>query len=558
MEKTRWSYLRPSATPRKNMSDNVSVTYNGRLISPPPFVSRTMNPLDYGKRWGFEDVITLKGQYPVGSGTSGVITGFMDMFTGQFCRLEVKNTSNLLTVLDYPYVILEDVTFDSNRFHPYTYVPYVVKLRQVNVPSGVVDPSNEYSFTQNEDGTVGVSHRISAKGIVTNADYDSALQNAKNFVKNFTGAATFNPFFISTGANVLLSQSETLDRLTATYSIAESFKYNSGENLDYIYTHSLDIDQSKDQDYVTLSLSYNRQGSSITSNLASLRTGITGFNLFQFLETKYSLNTGRMYINTFNVAEESGKNNIQVSASVISGIGDEFNGFFDYDLDLKWDKIADVRQFSVNGKFLSKAPVSLKKTQLQSFKTANPSLQQYLYNIVTGSELYKHYYDTTLRAPNVIPSNFSVSENTGIADFSMNATFTDKDYLVGMSETSFTVGVDASRNLYEFKPSANIEGNYVIQDLQTVTRENVKLSCNIKTTGNISDGLVSGKAVESQLASSILSSSFLTESGFDTGIYDLDVNASYFNSGSKFGLDTRYYYSQNPKSLRSAGYSWGL
>lgn len=543
------------------MADNVQVIYNGNVLSPPPFVSRTQNPIDYGKRWGFEDSISLKGSWYISGDTTGSISRLMNVFSGQFVRFQVNNVvaGNSFTVLDYPSIILDEVSFDSAKFFPNTYINYSVKLKSINVPSGIVEPSNEYSFSQNEDGTVNVSHKTSARGILTSGI--SALDNAKAFVQRFTGVNPFNPFFVSTGAGILLNQSETIDRLSATYSVSETYKYNTGENLSYTYVHTLDLDESKDLDYKTLNLSLNLQGSSIKSNLSALRTVAAGINAFQFIQDKYQISTGLLFLNNFGAAENSGSNTIQISANFISGAGSEYTGFFDYDLDFKWDKILDVRTFNINGKFSSKAPVEAKRTFLQNFKTSiSNNFQGHLYNLAAGS-----YYNTnssfnpSTRTLNPISKNFSMNENTGIADFSMNATFDDKDFLTNISETSFSLSFDGQRNLYEFKPSANIEGHYIIQDLQSLSRENAKISCNLNTTGNVSEGLSSASTLENHLAGRILNSNyFLIESGLNTGVFDASLNTAYFNSGSKFDLNPKFSYSDsNVRSIRPAGYKFG-
>jgi hypothetical protein len=548
------------------MSDNVGVYYGGNALIPPPFVSRTQNPLDYGKRWGFEDDITLKGQYLVTD--SGDVLTLANLFTGQFSSFQVKNTGaglNSALILNYPYTVLDSLTFDSNHFFPNTYVPYTARLKAINVPSGVVEPSNEYSFSLGEDGLVTVNHKISARGIVTSSNFDSALQNAKKFVQTFTGSTPFSPAFVPKGFPVLVTQNETLDRLSATYTVNESYKYNSGEYNDFYYTQSLDIDQSLDADYISLNFSYNRESSTITGDVGTHRANFNAsFNLFGTLANNYKLNTGRFYLNSYSISEQTGKNVIAVTANIISGVGDEYTGYFDYDIDLKWDKIIDVRQFTINGKFASKAPVYQKRIYLQNFKNLilsnSLSYQNYLYNILTGSAVNTGYCSVSpVRSINPIPTNFSINENTGLAEFSMSASFNDKDYLNGISETSFTLNIEPPKNLYEFKPSANIEGVYVIQDLQTLTRETVKTSINVKTTGDISNGLSSGISLEALLSGNVVNlGAFLIESGFNTGVFDLDLNTSYYNTGTKFSLDTRHYYSSNPQSLRPAGYKWGL
>ena len=541
------------------MADNVLVSYNGYALSPPPFVSRVQSPIDYGHRWGVTDEITLKGQYYIGSSGTGILSGMMKIFSGQFAEFKVKNLSGgANTILDYPNVILEEFSFDSDHFYPNTYVPYSVKLRNINVPSGVLEPVNEYSFTQNEDGTVSINHKVSAKGVVTSSDYESALKNAKAFVQNFTGQTPFSPVFVSIGSPVLLSQSENIDRLTASYGISETYKYNSGEFLDYIHLSNLDADFSNDADFRTLNLTYSVQGSAITGNIAALRNEFKTTNPMQVIQNVYGFSTGSLYLNSFGITEDSGKNTIQLTANVISGVGDEWTGFFDYEADLKWDKIQNVRLFTVNGKFMSKAPISQRLTYLSNFKAAHNPLKNYLYNIVTGSQIYAVYGGSSYSV-NPIPSNFSINENTGLAEFSMTATFSDKDFITGISETSFNMTIESPRNLYEFKAASNIEGFYVVQDLQTITRENIKMSCSVKTTGDIQNGVVASENVLDNFSGALLNTNyFLIDNSFESGVFDASSNAAFLNSGTKLGVVGQHYFSTGTQSIRPAGFKWGL
>lgn len=540
------------------MSDNVTVSYNGFLLSPPPFVSRTESPIDYGHRWGVTDEIALKGLYFISESGTGIISEFVNIFSGQFAELKVQNevAGNVFTILSYPNVILEEFSFDSDHFYPNTYVPYSAKFKSINVPSGVIEPVNEYSFAQNEDGTVSVNHKVSAKGVVTSSLYDSALQNAKTFVQSFTGQTPFNPIFVSVGQPVLLNQSENIDRLTASYGISETYKYNSGEFLDYIHMSNVDIDLSNDADFRIINLTYNVHGSSVTGKIDSLRAEFQNINPLGILQDSYGLSTGNFHINSFGVVEDSGRNSIQLTANVISGVGDEWTGFFDYDIDLKWDKVQNVRTFSINGKFMSKAPVSQRRTYLANFKAANNPFKQYLYNVVTGSQVYASYGGSSYPL-NPIPTAFSINENTGLAEFSVTASYGDRDFISGISEASFLINVEPPRNLYEFKPASNIEGFYVIQDLQTVTRENLKMSCSAKTTGDVVQGISGVNSVLSNFSGVLLNSFFLVDNSFETGVFDVSANATLLNNGTKFGITGEHYFSSPAPSLRPAGFKWG-
>lgn len=535
---------------------STQVLYNNAEISPTPFVSRSSKGLDYGARWGYEETITLNGRKVVNGEYELVISGLLDSFRGQFVPFEIKDAGESL--LKYDYSILEDFSISSDKFYSGTYINYTARLRGINVPSGVIEPSNEYSFSQNPDGTVDVSHKISAKGIQTN---QNALINAKDFVQAFTGVSNFSSAFVSAGAPVLLSKSETINRLEAVYTIEEKYKYTSGEYLSYCYLHSLSIDESKENNYKKLSLSIDLIGSSINGNISALRVEAAAINPLLWISTKYGINTAKCILESFSISESSGQNTIKISSDFFSGIGDEYVGFFDYDVTLNWDKIANVRSYSINGNYTSTAPINLRNSYINNFLSSiasNGGPTGYLYAITQNSVLANGSFNNS-HSINPIPRSFSLTQNTGLGTLDLSASFSDADYVAGSADSNFRVSVDLPIHIFEFKPSANIEGVYIIQDINTESRERVNLSVDIRSEKDkVPELLNKGISILGNLKSSTTNSPLNISSGVNTGVFDVKCEGSFWNSKSKTPqIKTNICYSSQIASIRPGGYKFG-
>jgi hypothetical protein len=540
---------------------STQVLYNGKELTPTPFVNRSEKGIDYGSRWGYEDSINLNGRWLVsGNAQTGVISALTGIFAGQFVSFEVKDAGT--SIFKYDKCILEEFSIQNDKFYPGTYINYSARIRNINVPSGVIDPSNDYSFTQNLDGTVDIEHKISAKGIVTSTD---GLTNAKNFVKAFTGIGSFSGVFVSAGTPVFLSRAETIDRLNSSYSISEKYKYTSGENLSYIYTHSLTLDESKENTYKKLGLSLDIVGSSLTSNIATLRATAAAIDPLTFISSKYGISSSgsNIIVNNFSISENSGQNTIKISADFFSGIGDEYTGFFDYDVNLNWDKIGNIRSYSINGNYTSTAPIDKRNGYINTFLNttiSNKNYTGYLYNIITNSVLYTDSNFTTSYSLNPTPKSFSLNQNTGAGTLSLTASFDDQDFISGAAESSFNISTELPVHLFEFKPSANVEGVYIIQDLDSETREKVTASVDIKTESSKVSSLTptATSIIFNNFKTTLTNTPFTLSSGVNTGIYDVKADSAFWNKTSKYPqVKTNISYSSLIKSIRPAGYKFG-
>ena len=146
----------------------ITVQYNGSALVPTPLVGQTYQFIDYGNRWGNVLEVELNGTL-TGIASTGDVSKITNIFSSQFGTLEVLENPSTL-IYEWQNCVVDSITFPNNHFYQQNGVAqYSVKLRSFNTPSGVTEPSNEYAFNQNEDGTVNVTHKISARGLKNSA-----------------------------------------------------------------------------------------------------------------------------------------------------------------------------------------------------------------------------------------------------------------------------------------------------------------------------------------------------------------------------------------------------
>jgi len=531
-----------------------TVTYNGKSISPPPFVSRQFEPLNYGDRWGFTQSIQLDGWITgkitgigiLGTGILGTgflfkKSGLLDIFSQNFKELLVSGEHH--EHIKIPICHVEEISFENNPYHitPFGAIPYSVKIKTFNVPSGVVDVSNEYSFTENNDNTVSVTHKIAAKGIRGNS---IAIANAINFVKLFTGKNPYSnclPAFVGTGSGIILSISENIDRLAGTVSVTENYKYNPITGSDtpktYVETATLNFTEGITQDYTSYDLNVEFLGSPINSNLGKFRSELSGYNPYLKL-LEYGIDSGNCYLNTTSINEDSGKNSVSFKASFLSGNSGDFDGFFDYQINVSCDEINDLKTYNLNGQFIVKGPANHRRDKVSGFKNrvlSSGQMHSYLYSLITGSEIASGFKGTGTRVINPLPISFSTSENTGVGTFSMNASFNDRDFVDYANNVEYTISVTPERWLFNLYPAANIEGHFIIQDLQCKTRERIKVQINSQNFGNFVSCYNGLNELINTLFNTTLANAspyYFGASGVNSGVFSVEVNKEAISQNS--------------------------
>lgn len=206
-------------------------------ISYTPFVSFSQESDGW---WGASKSFSIIGEI-IGCGTdfSGIIErqkNLINNFSENFKSFEIKESG--ITLFKADYASIDSIDFDESN---YTFIlPFTINVsaHSSDFFSGqyfIKNPVNSFNFIENENGTVGITHTISADGINSQVP---AIKNAINFVYANTGLKNMPmPIFIKMHQHsnpILNSISENLDRINGSCEIVENYTFDqlqSGNGL---------------------------------------------------------------------------------------------------------------------------------------------------------------------------------------------------------------------------------------------------------------------------------------------------------------------------------------
>lgn len=551
---------------------SILVSYNGQYISPTPIVNYTQQPVSFGYIYGYNTEITLDGQYTGisnSNGTGKAISGIATPFTGQFKTLKVESVENGVTGTLYQWdnVTINTISLDSNYFFNDSFLKYSVKLSSYLIPSGVIEPSNEYSFVQNDDGTATVNHKISARAVRNSL---GAFNNAVNFVKQFTGKdayANCTPYFIANGSGILQSISENINRADAIYSVSEIYRYNTGEVVPRLYVSSLNTNETIDSEYRTIDYNVKVVSSPITKNtIATIQTGLH-YDMLADISNEFNLDTSKWVKTTYSANIDSGTAIVDIKVGYTSGANT--GGYFEYVVLCEKDYLTSDENWKIDGEFKCFGPLDFKYNQIQKFKlNANTNTNpwsSYLTGLIVNSPIYTSFHDSS----KMFSQNFQtrVEENTGLAIFKLSTEMKMGYEPTGISDLKYSLKGSPSRWIYELLPAANIEGGFVIQDLQTKTKTKQEFTLSCKSySKNIAFNVLSGYM--NSLVSNYVDTgdsnevkAFLIDESVQSGIYDLAYNKSWLGedkdlSSGIINLQSIGYIT-NKVPVRTNGYMFG-
>lgn len=190
-------------------------------------------------------------------------------FAENFKKFEILENSQ--TIFSYNYAIVESISFDENKY--INLVPYTIRLRCLRDKFadiyGIVDPSDNYEFSEEEGCIIQVTRTISCRGIVNSND---AITNAKNFISSKQAyLPEFTPSY-GVVSPILVDQQESRNNNTAQVSLTQVFRYdksNLSGNSSFIQTRI--IEQKIDNGVFTVNISGEVQAG-INSDMSAIRT----------------------------------------------------------------------------------------------------------------------------------------------------------------------------------------------------------------------------------------------------------------------------------------------
>ena len=512
------------------------IRYNNFVFpDPQPFVSVDEEMVEHGGKWSVEKNITLDGKITANSDTSlyqqryDLITGLSQSYK-EFLVLE--NTSGLNpstagTITDpHGYTVghnwpgespfvgwvgadvvvsggftrVDTIDFDDSRYAGDGGVlGYSVSLSCINptdFSSGyyVVDPTDEVEYSENEDdGIVEVSHSISAKGVNTSTSTSNAINNAKAFVQARTGVSNFpGPTFITGKGGltpnhnnmILKSQSESVDRIGNSYSIDETFQYYpSGAATNSIQKYSFTYNSGAEDDYLQADAKLMIEGG-LTSTMSSLRSAIPSLSDIR-AEATGGIGYRDLSVlpNSYNVSEDANAKTIEISVSFDNNQSDYSSNpgssgpvtFFDYEVSIDLNTQKNQSTVSIQGDLKMRKNQLYSWAQMKEYFDTNIN-EAYLYNLATG-----HYIDILSGRFTLNPKSksYSVTEKSGEPSISVNASFSDEDFVAGYPEADYDISCTPSIRQFKPAPSVLHNGQYLVSYLGYYNREKIGFNLNL-------------------------------------------------------------------------------
>lgn len=413
-------------------------------------------------------------------------------------------------------IIVRSINFNESNYAGL--IDYTIELNSIRPSGNIIDPTNEYSFTENENKTVSLSHNVSAKGINTslNPSKSNAIDNAISFVRSNTGLANVpTTKFISGSSSKFYLQnfSESIDRLNNVYSVQETYLsnlLNTGSSGNLTYTS--DITSGADSNIVQINLRGQYKGPK-NGNINDLRNSL---NVTGLLSGIYSGYYNRIPIQ-YNVTENTGENLINFDYSF-----DNLNlpnPYFKYDSNISRDEIQQIYNIQVRGDIIARGNRAYRYfLSTGNLTNLTGQLLSVASGILTG---FKDFNGDTVSS-NLRLLNISIDQNPNNGTVSANASYDDRFMPTGnFVDATYNVSVEAPRWYMNNQPTCNIKGYHIINDFDITTLPKL----NINTTFKAKD--VIGTSTESglrQLAATLTNNLAPTNYNYNT---QLNATESY-------------------------------
>lgn len=458
-------------------------------ISPTPMVEREINSVFYAKKHGETESYSLRG----------VVTGNFCLDGNEFSGLWSR-ANQLVSNFSQPFQrfqILEDLGTASGilfanghalvrsiDFEDSVYagiLPYTVSIDVFKEGSftnyGIMEPSQQTSFEQGENGDVSISKSTKARGFNTDSP---AIENAISFVQNITGLdALLTPAFIppsGLASSVLVSLDEKINRLEGTYEVSEGWIYNHYGNMgDHsIYEKTVAIDSGEDG--IKVSINGKIKGG-IGTSFTSLRDDFANIDFFGIAESVYEANaSGDLYVRPLSkqVTENSLDRSVDFSFVYSDKITED-----PYIIDS-----ISVNYDHLNNKICADASITVKSTDFcPTSRWTKVKNYADAFSIVTWMDTRLSSLGYNLNLPTK-PNNSSISYNEQAGVISITASICDKKIIIPAHCDDFNYTVSVTPAMPTFVPFQGLDcgGAFTVQKLTGLKRRTLGIQGNAQVS----------------------------------------------------------------------------
>lgn len=444
----------------------VKVYYNGENpfenIAPTPFVSISDEMIRYGDRFGVTENITLVGNI---TGECQDFNFFiskqnllLQKFGFDFKPFSIVQSGEASSIYSGNFIKINSVDFEQSNYNGL--LPFSINL--TSFPSGfftgvygILDPSDNTRYTEQEDGTVIVSRDISARGFNTSPNSNNALSNAINYVKNLTGQSIIAPKFISAPLSQLAPRqiSETVNRMESSYNVNIEYIYRKNATAQSIFAYSIDINYSEENGIYDVTLN-GSLSAPIGTSISSIRTDFASLksNFFNIVLTRFRQVTNYQYLNStpinFDINENELENTINFNYSYSS---DPYSVKFDKNISLNYDYATDLYTLNFNGTLTSlgsqQARTQILENELSKIDVKSIVQNFFQINVGDNSEPLNPNY-----------KNYEVKRDVTNPQITISAQF-DNTPIPPAGFKTFTYNLSISPSFYVHNPIQLLNGD---------------------------------------------------------------------------------------------------
>jgi hypothetical protein len=476
------------------MSNQIKILYNDidlfSGIGPIPFVSSSQDFINFNTGWNQVTNLILEGSLTgkyIGNYSNQYLNEsfqiLIERLSKNYGSLVIKEDSQIL--LSGQSATIESISIPESNWYgvlPYSINIIIYETGLFKNYYGILEPTENLSFVEEEDQIVKLVHSISAIGLkIDNAD---PIENAKNWVKSRTGNYNKIIPILSkiNGSNFLLeSVTENINRFDGSYFWEGNYikSVSSESPLNSILNYSTNISSGINDGFINVSI----EGSLEKNNITSLRSDYSGINFYNLANT--------LAKNTFNVI----LNSKPISKSVIEYENEnklEFNILYNNDFypDVVIDYTVSIEEDSVN-LFNNVNLQSTIRSRYGDITSRWQKVQNFYKNNFSPYDLALKEY--LKEVSNRILYRSTVSEsitfNEYNAEINYVATWSDKRRPFSDDILSMTSSVSFSPSVYIHVPntSAFLSREHNIQNLRAAPRSvlNINISARAKPDKNI-------------------------------------------------------------------------
>jgi hypothetical protein len=530
--------------------------YNGISFAPVsagvefpfPFISKSQSASFDSGQEVINDTYTINGSFYIKTMTAGGAAqpNVTQLNASQGVIIDYFSKNNKELVTDFgthQTVKVRSIDFDPSFYGGLMNYSIVLEAASERAAGAggpnVVDVVDEFTISENDNGQNTISHRVSAKGLESsNASESAALANAITWVNaklwgqmpQFTTGVSNTFISPSMGGNypfsgggftgdhpslVMINLSEQINRMSATYSITETYEYvdamwaeetdqenvtDSGQGM--LTKYAFETDWDSERFCATLRVTVNVRVSTTDNidlknvkNYLASQLGGTGISAGVLAKVKgmasanvafkdESIASMHVYRNSLaNASVDLDAGTITLSFAFdndarMNGVAGTSNVFFDYQISISTDWMSGKTTASMTGKLLTDPTLSIeeKNTIIDSWFNTHKGtlLHSYLYNLIideydealtaniahlqsAGSYSYAPIYPAAVSKYtrlNPIPQSLNASADQSSGGANIAVTFTDEDYVPGIKKTQYNVNYTPS--IVPFEPKASV------------------------------------------------------------------------------------------------------